>query len=307
MCMTLKTSRGRHLASFRFQIRDEINFHRELLWKTLLAAQREIESDLATMMHEFDENGHIQILEAGYKEVTEVLRRHRKQKKTASNKTQNWWQKVFSLKSESEELRIINRFDAELNRILYSLLEVRQVFSTLSDQRQMLGEFQRIRDTYEHAKLSISDFSVTGKVAVSLSERIDVGRLSLSFSKNIFTKHGSWTIYAYNLDDIDETYAARGRSRMAEICRAPINIDLSSGYMREICLLYNLARSISMVDKDLLDGVQISWAATFANIKEQWERKQQEKRVRIAISVNDDRSRGTPVPRYVPESSHKPG
>lgn len=108
--------------------------------------------------------------------------------------------------------------------------------------------------------------------------------------------------FSYNLDWIDETRISTLRSELAQLCQERTNVKIVSGNLYTICLIYNLAATMSELDNDALTGFPRSWVVERREAIRRYERQTETDResiVNLVLDTDQAYPDGTPVPEYL--------
>ena len=108
--------------------------------------------------------------------------------------------------------------------------------------------------------------------------------------------------FSYNLDWIDETRISTLRSELAQLCLERTNVEIVSGNLYTICLIYNLAATMSELDDDTLNSVQRSWVVERREAIRRYERQTETDResiVNLIMDTDQAYRHATRVPEFL--------
>lgn len=236
-----------------------------------------------------------------------IIEKHRQRVKDFLQTNKPTWF-TRSLIPEQERINTRNHFTS-LDRPYTGILAIRETLQLHENNwRRLRSRLESFRESFNRPNIQ---FSPTGIIAVpaalkNLIESSPFEWLEEAEGKGNKSRRSEIKahahVYYYDLDRHDWSRPIQLRKEIADLCRNPKNMEITSGTLYMICAIWAHATTISELDKDALGSVQRSWVVERREAARRYERKaslDDESLIKLMKSTYMDYIHGTPVPEHL--------
>ena len=289
---------------YSLQIKAEIRYQKRRFIDEVTAALDRINASSPTARYFHNPSSRTQLLEAAMKTVA----MHQQMIMQKIDKSAPIpWRWIY----KPDHILTLQEHHALSERIRRRILVVQETIEVYE------AYYRRLRNQLQQLRQGLFDippfeFSPTGEVAVPEPLLAHVQRSHLfsrqKSSSADYQSDGSGInnvsphpyVFFYNLDWIDETRISTLRSELAPLCQDRTNAKIVSGNLYTVCLIYNLAATMSELDDDTLTSVQRSWVVERREAIRRYERQTETDRESIVnLIFNTDQA--YPDGRLIPD------